>query len=507
MRERLIGIDAGGTMTKAAMFDLAGREIGCERRANVTSFPEPGQTERDPDTMWRAACGAVRDLLAKTETSPDDVAAMGATGYGSGLFLVDRAGDPVRPGIGSTDTRAAGLVADWEAKGLATPVSERISQRVWAGQSLALLGWLARHEPEVLARAHRVVLCKDFLRGRLCGDLSTDPTDAGISGLFDVRSGRPAAEIFEWLGLSAWLQKVPEVRPSCEIVGRLTDAAALQTGLRAGTPIIEGLVDVSASAFASGVVEPSRISVVAGTFSINSTLHQRPRTSTLPFLQCAAPFGDSFLATEGGATSASNFEWICRHFFDTEGLRAACDDRGIYGACNDLVAAAMQRRNNIFFLPFLFGGPGGAPAGLIGMSADNTLGDVLRGVYEGVAFAHKRDIDILLSGPDASRPQVARLAGGASRSAIWAQIFADTLDLPVEIMDGSEMGAKGVALAAAVAIGAYPDLHAAAGGMTRIARRIEPRPERAAVLADKYSRYLALCAALSPVRPVERAAA
>lgn len=498
MRERLIGIDAGGTMTKAAMFDLVGNEIDCERRANVTTFPGRGQTERDPDAMWRAACGAIRDVLAKTGTEPGDVVAVGAAGYGSGLFLVDRVGDPVRPGIGSTDTRAAGLVAEWDAEGLAVEAGERIGQRVWAGQSLALLGWLARHEPEVIERTHRIVLCKDFLRGRLCGDLSTDPTDAGISGLFDIRTGRPAADVFDRLGLSAWLPKVPEIRPSCEIVGHLSEAAAAQTGLRAGTPVVEGIVDVSASAFASGVVEPSRISVVAGTFSINSTLHEVPRTSTLPFLQSALPSGSGFLATEGGATSASNFEWICKHFFDTEGLRAACDERGVYEACNDLVAAAMGRPNGIFFLPFLFGGPGGEPAGLIGMSVDNTLGDVLRGVYEGVAFAHKRDIDILLSGPDASRPRVARLAGGASRSSVWAQIFADVLGLPVEVMQGSEMGAKGVAMAGAVAVGAYPDLRAAADGMTRVARRIEPQPDRMAVLADKYRRYAALCAALSP---------
>ena len=106
MRERLIGIDAGGTMTKAALFDLDGRELACERRPNQMLFPAPGHTERDPDRMWRAACESVAAILETTGTSPDDVVAVSCSGYGSGIYLTDENGDPVRPGVVSTDSRA-----------------------------------------------------------------------------------------------------------------------------------------------------------------------------------------------------------------------------------------------------------------------------------------------------------------------------------------------------------------------------------------------------------------
>ncbi len=495
MRERLIGIDAGGTMTKAALFDLGGRELGCERRANIMTFPGPGHTERDPDAMWNAACGAVRDLLEATGTAPDDVAAVSVSGYGSGLFLVDRHGDPVRPGIGSTDSRAAGLVAEWLASGIGERCAASTYQRIWPGQSLMLVAWLHRHEPGLLERTHSILFCKDFLRARLCGDISTEPTDLGISGLIDVTTGACATDAFEALGIAGWAAKVPAAKPSCGIAGRVTAGAAALTGLRAGTPVVHGLLDVTSSALASGVTDERQLSVVAGTFSINSTVHARPRTSTMPFLQAAFPIGGAYLATEGAATSAGNFEWFCKTLLTSKALGVGAHS-SIYDLCNGLVGAAMDGPNDILFFPYLFGGPGGAPAGLLGMGASHTLGDVIRAIYEGIAFAHRQDIDVLLSGPDAATPDVVRLAGGASRSEVWAQIFADALALPVETMGGSEFGAKGVAIASAVAVGAYTDMRTAVAAMTVPARRVEPEARRVDDLAAKFTRYKAVQDAL-----------
>jgi L-xylulokinase len=247
------------------------------------------------------------------------------------------------------------------------------------------------------------------------------------------------------------------------------------------------------------VTDPSQLSIVAGTFSINSTLHADPRMSTPPFLQTAYPVGTQYLATEGAATSASNLEWFCKQVLEAEGVRAEGAGRTVYDVTNDLVAGALDRPNDILFFPFLFGGPSGAPAGFLGLTAGHSLADVLRAIYEGIAFAHRQDIGILLSGPDAARPTSIRLAGGASRSAVWAQIFADVLGMPVETMQGSELGAQGVAICAATAIGAYPEIGTAIGAMTRTTRRFTPNPARVETLASKFSRYAAVVSALGPV--------
>lgn len=497
MRERLIGIDAGGTMTKAALFDLDGRELACERRPNQMLFPAPGHTERDPERMWQAACESIASVLETTGTSPDDVLGVSCSGYGSGIYLTDRNGDPVRPGVVSTDSRAAEMVAEWEGNGRAGVTARRIQQRVWPGQAIALMAWFSRHEPETAARTERVLFCKDFLRGRLCGDFSTDPTDAGIAGAMDVESGRYAREVFRDLGIGGWLDVMPEIGPSAEVIGRVTPAAARQTGLKEGTPVIRGVADVAAAALASGVVNADRLSMIAGTFSINSTLHATPRLSVPPFLQMPYPIAGQVLATEGAATSASNFEWFCREILDAEAARALSNGASVYDVCNDYVRDALDRPNDILFLPYLFGGPGGAPAGLLGLKRSDKLGDVLRGIFEGIAYAHRVDIERLLSGYDAATPTTIRLAGGASRSAIWAQIFADVLGLPVEVTDGTELGARGVAIASAVAIGAYSDFETAIERMVRVRERWEPSAGQHAAHDRKYARFLGLTRALA----------
>jgi L-xylulokinase len=496
MKNCVIGIDAGGTMTKAALFDFSGHELACARRKNVMTFPHPGWTERDPDRMWNAAAEAIREVLDIAGRSPGDVAAVSVAGYGSGLYLVDRNGDPVRPGIVSTDSRAAGLVAEWAAAGLTEQVEPLIQQRIWPAQTLVLLGWIQRHEPEVMQRTHRVLFCKDFLRCRLCGDFSTDPSDAGIAGLIDTTRSVYAEDAFRSLGLGDWLPRLPMIGPSSAVVGHISPSAAQATGLLAGTPVVRGAVDVTAAALASGITHPEEMSVVAGTFSINSTLHASPRQSVQPFLQSPYPLG-GYLATEGAATSASNLEWMVKTFLAHGGTLPADLSGGLYAMVNAAVARQVGQPRDALFFPFLFGGPNGAPAGLVGMTADYTLDDIMLAVFEGIVFAHKVDVDRLLSGHDAARPKLIRLAGGASRSPLWSDMFADILGLPVEVPDGSELGALGVSICAATGVGAHPSLEAAIAAMTRVGRRHDGDATRAAPHLAKYPRYVALSEAFA----------
>jgi len=495
MSDCVIGIDAGGTMIKAALFDLHGNEKACARSHNTTTFPHQGWTERDPDAMWRAAAQAISAVLVQSGTDPARVAAISVSGYGSGLYLVDRAGNPVRPGIVSTDGRAVGLIGEWVAEGRAAAIAPHIHQGVWAGQSLALLGWLQRHEPQVLERTHRVVFCKDFLRGRLCDDLSTDFTDAGTAGLINVVTGHYADEALHILGMDAWRRKMPEIGASDEIVGTVTAGAARLTGLKQGTPVVRGTVDMAAAAMASQVRSPDQMSVVAGTFSIASTLHcDAPKMDMLPMLQFAYPCG-GWLAVQGSATSASNLEWVVQTLLQHGGTLEAADD--IYEIVNAAVQRARATSTDAMFFPYLFGGPAGAPAGLVGMYAGTDFDQIMLAVFEGIVFAHKADIDQALSGACAAQPGVLRLSGGASRSAVWSQMFADILGLPVEVPVGSEFGALGTAICAATGAGAYSSLDAAITGMTGIARRHAPDTGRGALSLAKYPRYRALSEAMA----------
>ncbi len=504
MSSYLLGIDAGNTMTKASLFDLAGNERGSERRRSVVDFPGPGQNERDASAFWGHACDAVRVLLERTSTEPSEISAVSVSGYGAGLYLVDAEGEPVRPGIMSTDSRALGVIERWGLANLLGPIGARVQQRMWPGQAPPLLGWIDENEPGTVERTHAILSCKDFLRLRLCGDVSTDLTDAGIAGVLDVRRGDYAKDVLSELGIAHWGGKLVPIGRSEEIVGTVSAATARQTGLLEGTPVARGLADVMGSALATGVARPDQLSVVAGTFSINSTLHDEPRVSRLPFLQAAYPTGGHYMATEGSATSASSLEWFCKSILRAEVEQAAAEGRTIYNVCNELVGEAQERENDILFFPFVFGGPNGAPAGLEGLSAAHDLGDIMYAIYECIAFSHKYDIEPLLTGPDAAHPTTIRLTGGASRSDVWAQIFADVLELPIEVCECGESGALGTAMCAAAALDESRALEDVVESMTRVARRFTPREARVARLRRKYDRY---CESVSRMAVAPRAEA
>lgn len=492
MRERLIGIDAGGTMTKVAVFDADGAELACEHRPNTMLFPKAGWTERDPDAMWRSAAEAIRLVLERSGTAAGQVAAVTPCGFGGGLFFVDGEGAVVRPGLVSTDSRSRPTIAAWDHKGLRARLEPMIQQQIWPGQSLAILGWMNEHEPEALAATASLLLCKDFLRLRLCGDVSTDPTDGGCAGLLDVAKGSYALDALGLAGLEGCIGKLPAIGASCEVAGRISAEAARQTGLLAGTPVVRGVYDVVACSLASGVASPSHLGIVAGTFAINSTLHRVPCLDPMPTLQAAYPLGGLYLATTATPTSASNLEWLCKTLLAAEADRAKADGRSIYDVCSALVAGSLDRETDMLFFPYLFGGPSGAPGGLIGVVAGNDLADVLRTVFEGIVFAHRADLDMLLGGRGSASPSTIRLSGGPSRSDVFAQMFADGLAMPVEIANGTEFGAKGAAMCASVALGIHADLEAASKAMVRVERRFEPDAARTAVLDRHYDRYRAV---------------
>ncbi|MDH2326954.1 carbohydrate kinase [Cereibacter sp. SYSU M97828] len=491
-------MDAGGTMVKVAAFDAAGREIGCEHQPNPMSFPEPGWTERDPERLWAIAAQAIRTMLDRTGINPVDVAAVTASGYGAGVFLLGGDGRPARPALGSTDSRALALIAEWQRSGVAEELALAVSQGVWPGQTSVLLGWFQQHEPEVMERTAHVMNCKDYLTWKLSGEISTDLTDAGCAGLMDLERGTYAEGALRAAGLGAWLSKLSPIGPAGEVVGHLTAEAARLTGLRRGTPVARGVYDVVGCSLASGLTRSDQLGIVAGTFSINSTLHPAPCLDPMPTLQCPYPGAPGhYLATIATPTSASNLEWLCRTMLAAEADRAQAAGRSIYEVCSELVAAGEGRESDAMFLPYLFGGPEGAPGALFGLTAGSNLGDVLRAVFEGIVFAHRADIDTLLGGRDSAHPRTALLAGGPSKSDVWSQMFCDAVGLPLTVAEGSEFGAKGAAICGAVAAGMAEDIPAAVAAMTQPCRAYHPKAERAPRLERQYGRYLRMSRELS----------
>jgi L-xylulokinase len=485
----LLGIDNGGTVTKAALYSPSGDEIAVASVKTAMLFPQPGHAEKDSAELWAANVRVIRDVVQKAGVDAAQIAGLAVTGHGNGMYLIGADGAPAWNGINSADSRAADLVAAWYRDGTFERALPRSCQSIWAAQPVALLAWFRDRKPEVLERTRWIFMCKDYIRYRLTGEAFAEMTDYSGTSLMNVREMRYDPELLSAFGISAVQDKLPPLRRSAEICGRVTKGAAAETGLSEGTPVAGGLFDIDACAIATGITDPEKLCLIAGSWSINQYIAAAPVESRELFMTSAYCIPGYWLITEASATSASNLEWIVSELMGEEAVEARARGRSVYDACNEMVSGTAAGDSGVVFLPFLYGSNAGPHASscFLGLKGWHGKAHLLRAVYEGVVFSHRTHIDKLLS--FRGRPTAARISGGAAKSPVWTQMFADVLQLPIELPASEELGAMGAAICAGVAVGLFGSFEEAAARMVRVTRVVQPDPGVRSLYEEKYARY------------------
>jgi len=499
MSSYFMGIDNGGTICKAVIFDAKGNEIAAASARLELITPAAGFTERDMEVLWRENCRVIREAIDLSGLAAGEIAAVACTGHGKGLYLWGRDGKPCGRGIVSTDTRAWQYPEHWSADGTAERVFSRTFQKILACQPVSLLRWLKDHRPADVEGVQWIFAVKDYIRFRLTGEAFAEKTDYSGSNMMDLSEARFDRALLGEFGLEEFFEALPPLRESTDVCGHVTPHASEETGLKAGTPLAGGMFDIDACAIAMDIVNEDNICVIAGTWSINEYVSRQPvvdRSVMMNSLYCLPGY---YLIEESSPTSASNFAWFVDMFLAEEKRVAAERGVNVFDYCCELAAQVAPQDHTIVFLPFLFGSNYNpqARACLIGLDSHHTRAQAIRAVLEGIVFCHRVHLEKLLAHRRETR--AVRLAGGAANSTFWAQMFADVFQLPVEMVDAQELGTLGCAMAAAVAAGVYQDLPEAARNMVRIKSRIEPEKERFAVYKGKLRRYKAVADALEAV--------
>jgi L-xylulokinase len=492
----LIGIDSGGSYVKATAFDLDSGLVVVEGLQVPASHPAPGHNERDPEALWQATAGVVRRVVRQMPGAASRIAAVGVTAHGNGLYLVDAAGAPTRAAIQATDTRASAIVRRWERDGIPDQLRATIWNGIWPGQPGPILAWLAEHEPEALERASAALMCGDYLRARMTGQIHAELTTASCNGLFDSAARTYSAAALEAYGIGRWAGLLPDVAQPTDIVGVITAVAAAATGLPEGVPVVAGVVDNVGLHLGAGVLDGSRIVVGAGTWSINQLLVPQdemtlagPLGRVEPYAACLAVPDPMAMLIEASATSASTLGWVLDHA--TRGLAAEAEAAGenVFAYALARVARRPRRIDTPMFLPYLDGARDEPTArgGWVGLSSwcDDT--DLVAATVEGICFEHRRHVERLSRATDRIVPL--RLAGGASRSPIWAQLFADVTARPVEVSPLAELGAAGAAVVAGTATGHFSSLRDGVAQLNPTQRTFEPDPAGVEFRARRFQTY------------------
>lgn len=487
-------LDNGGTNTKALLFGLDGRAIASSSFPTRWIQPTPGMREIDLHRLRESLFQAIRNVLADAGVNGDDVRCISTVGHGKGLYVLDRMNQVFRNGILSTDERGAALAERFEAdSGKIQTVS---AQHVMASQAPVLLRWLKDNAPADYEGIGAVLSAKDFVRFLLSGVACQEIGDASGNNLVNLHTRSYDRRLTDFFGIPEMFDRLPELVESSAVVARVSFDAANGTGLTPGTPICGGLFDIDAGALASGVLDDTHMAVIAGTWNINVFAADEP-TVRMDGVMNSLYLHDRTLVEASSPTSAGNLGLILDLLMPGEQERLKELGQSVYGRIEEDLAAGDASSTGVVYLPFLYGSNTDpyASASFLGIDSTTSPMQMIRSVYEGIAFAHRQHVEQLLAAV-ARPPASVRLSGGAANSPAWMQIFADVLGLPVETLEGSEATGLGGAITAAVAIGDQPSYEQAVNRMVRISRRYDPRPDQHAIYERKYQAYRGILAAM-----------
>lgn len=480
----LLGIDNGGTVTKAAIYSSDGREIAVASEQREMVFPAPGHTERDSNELWKANCQAIKSAIEKAKVDPKEIRGVAVTGHGNGMYPIDEEGKPSHNGIVSTDSRAQEYVQRWVDDGTYDKALPLSCQSLWAAQPPAMLRWFQEHEPETVTRTRWVLMCKDYVRYKLTGEARAEITDYSGTNTVNVHTKEYDRELFDLYGIDWAWEMMPPLVDSGAVAGTVTETASKETGLVAGTPVAGGLFDITAAAIGTGIVDATQLCIIAGTWSVNEYIADRPVQSPELFMNSSYCIPGKTLVTEASPTSASNLEWFVNNLMAEEKSKGH-----VFDVVNTEVDSVGPEETDLLFLPYLFGTNVNpvASGSFLRLHGWHRRPHLLRAIYEGVAFSHRLHIDKLLN--HRNKPESARIAGGAAHSGTWLQLFADVLQLAIEVPSTEELGAMGAAMCAGVATGVFSSFEEAVESMVRVAKRVEPRAEFASAYDKKYASF------------------
>jgi erythritol kinase (D-erythritol 1-phosphate-forming) len=272
--------------------------------------------------------------------------------------------------------------------------------------------------------------------------------------------------------------------------------------LRAGTPVVAGVLDVVANALGVGAIDRGQAMVILGTTALAAVILDEPRfePADVGASVCHAPDG-RWMRALGSMAGTPNLDWLLQTMGRGVADEASAAGRNPYAMLEDEIAASPPGANGLVYHPFLLGErvpfiDPDARGSIFGLSMATSRGDVARAVSEGVAFAVRHCLGAI--GTPVSE---IRLCGGGARSVTWSQILADVTGARMTVASGKQFGALGAAMVAGIGIGLFPDYATAVDSCVRLARVHEPDPDAHALYVERFAIYSDLIEAMRPHWP------
>jgi len=493
----LLGVDFGGSSSKATLLSENGDVIATSTREYETFHPHIGWAEQDPNDSYEAFIFNTRSILQRSGVNPDEIVAIALDGATHTSVLLGEKDQLIRPAIYWTDRRSFSqsdrLLA--EHGDLLLKQSLNAPSPLW---TLPQLIWVREEEPENFARIRKILFMKDYVRYQLTGDFVTDHIEAMGSMLMDAPNNRWSEELCALAGFSPAV--LPEIVAPTDILSPLKPCAIEKTGLSPHTKVIAGATDTVMEVLAAGAIHPGQATVKLATAGrICSVTREGIAHPLLVNYRHVVP-GMWYPGTATKSCAAS-YRWYRDVLGTAEIAHSQINGVDPYEILNEGAEKVPPGSDYLIFHPYLQGEitpylDNDLRASFSGISSFHTKGHLSRAVMEGVAYSLRECLNVMAD--LGIQIESASIIGGGARGRLWRQIVADVLKIPLlkTLTDDSSLGS---AMLAGVATGVFGSYEESVEKCVRKDCEVVPNPANSEVYDQGFGFYKQIHDAMAPI--------
>lgn len=482
----LLGFDVGSSSVKASLVDsdsgvCVASAFYPEKEAPIIAV-KSGWAEQDPQMWWDNAKLSLKKVMADSSVKGEDIKAIGISYQMHGLVCVDKNQNVLRPSIIWCDSRAV-------------PYGEKAFENIGPKECLghllnspgnftaSKLAWVKENEPQLFEKIYKIMLPGDYIAMKLSGTINTTISGLSEGMLWDFKNKKVAKFLLDYFGFDESL--IADIVPTFSVQSEVSEAAANELGLKAGTPISYRAGDQPNNALSLNVFNPGEIASTAGTSGVvygvlgeaNYDIKSRVNTfAHVNYQKDMERLGVLLCINGTGILNA----WMRRNVAP-EGIS--------YSDMNDMMASVPVGSDGITIIPFGNGAERVLENKEIGCSIHGVnfnqhgKAHLMRAAQEGIVFSFCYGMEVMQQmGMDIHKIH----AGKANMflSELFRNTLAGVSGATIELYetDGSVGAAKG----AGMGCGIYKDHDEAFATLKKLAV-IEPDEKRRAEYLQAYS--------------------
>jgi xylulokinase len=500
----ILAYDLGTTGNKAVLFDLKLNVISHIKENYPLYYPQQGYVEQKAEDYWDSVVNATQRLIKNAKVNVDNVIALSFDCQMNCTVPIDTDGNPLMNCINWLDTRAADITHKF-TKGFPKISGFGIKNllmfiKITGGapgvngkDPISHILWIRENMPDIYEKTYKFLSVKDFVIYRCIQNAVTSRDLGNTSWMMDSNPGKYiwAEKILNKFGIDQ--NKLPEIKKSTEIAGRLTSKASELLNLKSGTPVLVGSGDLTSAAIGSGAINDKETIICIGTADWVASHTSKRLKDLIHYTGSISSSQDNYLCISKQETGAACLDWLLEQVFKEEKERFKDNAIEFYKSIDSNVEKSDVGANTLIFTPWLFGerSPINDPTvrgGFYNLSLVHTRSDLLRSIYEGVAYNIKWALKIVekLVG----KTDKANLIGGGAKSEVWCQIIADVLNRSIIQMEEPDLAAaKGTAIIAMVGLGLFNNFSEAIP-LIKIRREFKPSSDNIKIYTKLFSEYL-----------------